>query len=222
MLAALLFTGVVPAAEVLVLETEDGARIHADLLAGGPRGVILAHGGRYTRSSWKAQAEILNRHGYTVLAPDFRGHGDSVGPGTDDPYSAPLHLDLLACVRHLRTHGAESVAIVGGSLGGLAAGDAALHAKPGEIDAIVFLASTASLRDADISKLPGRKLFIVARDDRSGSGKPRLINIRRDQERVPPPSELRIFEGEAHAQELFSTTQGAEVMDAILRFLDAR
>jgi fermentation-respiration switch protein FrsA (DUF1100 family) len=42
---------------------------------------------------------------------------------------------VLAAVRHLRTTGATSVAVVGASMGGTAAADAAIQA-PGEIDRI--------------------------------------------------------------------------------------
>jgi hypothetical protein len=56
---------------------------------------------------------------------------------------APLYLDVLAAARYLRKAGAKSVSIVGGSLGGGAAGDASVHAEPGEIDRIVFLGASA-------------------------------------------------------------------------------
>jgi dienelactone hydrolase len=209
------------AAETVSFETEDGAKIYADLYQGGDRGVVLAHGGRYTRASWEPQAKELRARGFTVLAPDFRGYGKSVGPGKEDPLSAPLHLDLLAAVRYLRDRGVRSVAIVGGSLGGMAAGDALLHMKPGEIDRVVFLGSRATLSGGDVSKMPGRKLFIVARDDVQGTSTLRLTGIRRDYESVPEPRELIVVDGAAHAQALFDTVQGPDVFTAIEKFLGA-
>jgi pimeloyl-ACP methyl ester carboxylesterase len=208
------------AAESLSLTAEDGAEVRALLYPGGTRAVVLAHGGQYTKESWRPQALALAARGFTVLALDFRGFGESTGPGADDPLNAPLHLDLLAAVRHLRSRGAQSISIVGGSLGGMAAGDAAIAARPGEIERIVFLGSRASLRDDDVKKITGRKLFIVARGDANASG-PRLPRIRADFERVPEPRELVLVEGSAHAQALFDTDQGAEVLSAVVDFLTA-
>jgi pimeloyl-ACP methyl ester carboxylesterase len=51
------------------------------------------------------------------------------------------HFDVLAAVHYLRKIGAKSVAIVGGSMGGYAAGVASVEAKPGEIDRLVFVGS---------------------------------------------------------------------------------
>jgi pimeloyl-ACP methyl ester carboxylesterase len=93
------------------------------------------------------------------LALDFRGYGKSRGPGDSDPMDAPLHLDVLAAVRYLRTTGAKSVSIVGGSMGGGAAGDASIASRPGEIDRLVLLGAAPN-DPAD--KLKSSTLFIVA------------------------------------------------------------
>lgn len=78
----------------------------------------------------------------------------------------------------------------------------------------------AALPDTPPEKLRGRKLFMVARDDTSGSG-PRLPGIRSYYEKAPQPKELIILEGSAHAQFLFETGQSERVMREILRFLSA-
>jgi dienelactone hydrolase len=127
---------------------------------------------------------------------------------------AQLYLDVLAAVRYLHANGAKSVSIVGGSMGGAAAGDASIASRRGEIDRIVFLGSAPNL-PAD--KLKARSLFIVARDDTSGDG-PRLPGIRAQYEKAPQPKQLIIQEGSAHAQYLFQTDQGDRVMREILRF----
>jgi alpha/beta superfamily hydrolase len=220
-LSLLMAASAVFAADTIRLTADDGAEIRADLYRAGGRAVVLAHGGKYTRESWHAQAVELRARGFTVLALDFRGFGESVGPGKEDPLTAPLYLDLLAAVRYLHANGARSVAIVGGSLGGMAAGDAMLRARPGEIDRVVFLSARASLAGGDIAKMPGRKLFIVARDDPESSGAPRLTKIRADFERVPEPRQLIVVDGAAHAQALFETTQETDVFIAIANFLAA-
>ncbi|MCI0724962.1 MAG: hypothetical protein L0338_39260 [Acidobacteria bacterium] len=105
------------------------------------------------------------------------------------------------------------------SMGGGAAGDASIHAKPGEIDRLVFLGSLASLAGGRPEKLKGRKLFIVARDDTRGDGVVRLVQIREQFETAPVPKELLILDGSAHAQSIFETEEGERLMREILRFL---
>ncbi len=215
-----MLTGVAVAQEHISFPTQDGGIIHADLYGNGDRGVVLAHGGRFKKESWKKQAEALEKAGFRVLALNFRGYGNSRGPGQSDPLSAPLHLDVLGAVRELRKRGAKTVSIVGGSMGGAAAGAASVESEPGEIDRLVFLGSEGS--DSHPEKMKGRKLFIVARDDLGPSDIPRLPRIREAYEKTPGPKELIILEGSAHAQFLFSSDQGERTMREILRFLSEK
>jgi pimeloyl-ACP methyl ester carboxylesterase len=194
--------------------TQDGGLIHADEYSKGERGVVLAHGGRFNKESWAEQAKILAAAGFRVVAIDFRGYGQSSGPGQADPMSAPLHFDVLAAVRYLKETGSAHVSAVGGSLGGGAAADAAIS-SPGEIDRVVLLAAWPNLPPEN---LKGRKLFLMARDDTSGSG-PRLPTLRAIYEKTPEPKELIILDGSAHAQFLFETDQAQAVMTHILRFM---
>lgn len=205
------------APEAVSFPTSDGGLIFANLYGTGDRGVVLAHGGRFNKESWDVQARALAAAGFRALAIDFRGYGKSRGPGQADPLSAPLHHDVLAAVRYLRGRGAKTVAVVGASMGGGAAADAAIAARPGEIDRLVLLASLAS---GPPEKIPGRKLFVVARDDMTASGKPRLIEIRKQYERCPEPKELVLLDGSAHAQYLFETDQAERLWREILRFLN--
>jgi pimeloyl-ACP methyl ester carboxylesterase len=198
--------------------TDDGGVIFADLYGSDERAVVLAHGGPFNKESWAPQARDLVAAGFEVLAIDFRGYGPSHGPGDKDPLGAPLTLDVLAAVRYLHKNGAKSVSIVGGSMGGTAAGDACIAAPPGEIDRVVMLGASPN-EPADKLKCPS--LFIVARDDTSGDG-PRLPGIRAQYEKTPQPKELIVLDGSAHAQYLFQTNQGSRVMREILRFLNSR
>ncbi|HUB81569.1 MAG TPA: alpha/beta fold hydrolase [Bryobacteraceae bacterium] len=195
--------------------TEDGGKICADLYGQGARAVVLAHGGRFDKESWRIQAGSLVSAGFRVLAIDFRGFGCSTGPGQTDFDNAPFENDVLAAVRYLKARGAKTVSVVGGSFGGGAAGDASIKSAPGEIDRVVFLGAAPNL-PAD--GLKSRSLFMVARQDSNGAG-PRLPGIRAQYEKAPQPKELIVLEGSAHAQFLFQTDQGARVMREILRFL---
>jgi hypothetical protein len=102
-------------------------------------------------------------------------------------------------------------------MGGAAAAEASVEAKPGEIDGLVLLAHSPIEKP---EQMKGRKLFILTRDDFSGDNKvPRLPGIREQYERAPGPKTLVILEGSAHAQFIFETEQGERLMREILLFL---
>jgi pimeloyl-ACP methyl ester carboxylesterase len=214
LLAAIALSILTAAQQLTTFSTDDGGMISAELYGKGTRGVVLAHGGRFTKESWRGQARVLATRGFHVLAFDFRGFGGSRGPGQVDFDTAPFDKDVIAAVRYLKRHGAGTVSVVGGSFGGGAAGDASIE-WPGEIDRIVFLGSAPNL---PAGKLNCRSLFIVARDDASADG-PRLPHIRAQYEKAPKPKQLIVLDGSAHAQFLFQTDQRARVMKEILKFL---
>ena len=197
--------------------TEDGGVVYADLYGSGEWGVVLAHGGRFTKESWQPQAESLVRAGFHVLAFDFRGFGKSHGPGDRDMYTAPMHLDVLAAVRYLRKRGAKTVSVMGASFGGSATADASIASQPDEIDRLILLAADW---DGPAERIKSPLLVIVARDDVGGDG-PRLPHIRGWFDKAPEPKQLIVLDGSAHAQFLFQTEQGDRVMKEVLRFLGA-
>jgi pimeloyl-ACP methyl ester carboxylesterase len=211
----LVLAKLVTAQQTISFPTQDGGHICADLYGESDRAVVLAHGGRFSKESWKDLARALVSAGFRVLTIDFRGFGCSRGPGQADFDNAPFENDVLAAVRYLKTHGVKTVSVVGGSFGGGAAGDASIKSVQGEIDRIVFLGAAPNL-PAD--KLKSRALFIVARDDGNGAG-PRLPGICAQYDKTPEPKELIVLEGSAHAQFLFQTEQSDRVMREILRFL---
>jgi hypothetical protein len=109
----------------------------------------------------------------------------------------------------LKTHGAKTVSLVGGSFGGAAAGDASIKSATEEMDRIVLLGAHPNL---PAEKLKSRALFIVARDDSNGAGL-RLPNIRAQYEKVPGPKDLIVLVDSAHSQLIFQTGQRARVRE---------
>lgn len=98
---------------------------------GDPAGlpVILQHGGGQTRHAWKRTGEVLGEAGFYAIALDARGHGDSDWSAVGD-YSED---SMVADLRHVvHAIGAEEVALVGASMGGvtslIAAGEVAVRA----------------------------------------------------------------------------------------------
>jgi pimeloyl-ACP methyl ester carboxylesterase len=215
-LAMLVLAGPVAAQELVFFPTDDGGVVYADLYGCGERGVVLAHGGRFTKESWAEQAEALSEAGFLTLAIDFRGRGQSRGGAGAEPGDDGAYYDVLAAVRYLHRRGAHRVAVVGASFGCGGAARASVEAAPGEIDRIVLIAHSP-IDEPD--RIKGRKLFIASRDDLSGSGTLRLPSIRDQYERAPEPKELVILDGSAHAQQMFGTDQGPRLLSEILRFL---
>jgi len=213
-LATLLLPGFAVAQEHVSFPTQDGGIVYADRYGEGERGVVLAHGGRFTKESWKPQALTLAKAGFVALAIDFRGRGQSRGPQSKSDDDGAEY-DVLAAVRYLHKTGAKTVSVIGASFGGAAAADASIEAEPGEIDRLVLLAAWT---DNPPEKMKGRKLFIVARDDANSDGL-RLPKIQSNYEKAVGPKELVILDGSAHAQFLFATDQGERLMQEILRFL---
>jgi pimeloyl-ACP methyl ester carboxylesterase len=203
------------AQQSLSFPTPDGGLIYADVYGKGERAVVLAHGGRFLKESWAPQAKAMAAAGFRVMAINFRGESQSHGSGGRSA-EEDRRYDVLGAVQYLRKSGATSVSVVGASMGGDYAAEAA-EAEPAAIDRIVLFASGAYTA---LTKMKGPKLFILARDDANGEG-PRLPKIRAQYEKAADPKEWMVVDGSAHAQFLFQTDQGERVMREILRFLSA-
>ncbi len=190
--------------------TADGAVIDADLYGVGAHGVVFAHGAAFDKKSWAALARRLADLGYRALAIDFRGYGKSRGGRN----SRALDQDVLAAVRWLHAQGVSSVDVVGGSMGGGAAGQAATEVRPGEIDKLVLLspmpiAHPALLQAASI-------LYIASRDESLAP------TVRQQFAQAPQPKQLILLDGRAHAQNIFATSQAQHLSDTIIQFLTSR
>jgi dienelactone hydrolase len=223
-IGVLLLAGPVFAQKLVSIPVTDGAsgktaQIQGDLYGGGRRGLILVHGGRFNKDSWRKQGPVFARAGFLVLAINLRGDGPNPdgspgSHGTDDENAT----DVLAAVDYLHGMGAKAISAIGGSLGGDAVGNAEARVQGGVFDRMVILASEGGDHP---EKLKGSKLFIVAREDSNGAG-PRLPGITRSYEQAPEPKKLVVLEGSAHAQFIFDTAEGGVLMRDLLEFLSEK
>jgi len=187
--------------------TADGGTIDADLYGEhGRDGIVLAHGAAFAKESWHAVAADLAAKGFRVLAIDFRGWGKST-PGES---KNALFEDVLGAVRYLHANGAARVSVVGGSLGGGAAAEAAARASAGEIDRIVLL-SPAPV--ATPERVGGDKLVVASEHE------PAVDRIKALYEKMPEPKRLVLLPGTAHAQHIFATEQGERLTATVTDFL---
>jgi 4,5:9,10-diseco-3-hydroxy-5,9,17-trioxoandrosta-1(10),2-diene-4-oate hydrolase len=99
--------------------------------------VLLLHGLGTSLVTWSRNIEPLAAAGFTVLAPDLPGHGDSDKPAhlSYDPVDGARLIHQF-----LQSLGVERVSLVGNSAGGLVVGLFALS-HPEKVDRLVLVAS---------------------------------------------------------------------------------
>lgn len=207
LLAVVMCATAAPSARDVTFATADGGMVDADLYGQGTQGVVFAHGAIFNKQSWAPLAKRIAALGFRALAIDFRGYGKSRA-GRD---GSALDQDVIAAVRWLHAQGVTSVSVVGGSMGGGAAGKAATEVKPGEIDKLVLLSPMPinhpeQLKAASI-------LYIASRDEGLAP------SVREQYAQAPQPKQLVLLDGRAHAQNIFATAQAQHLSDTIVQFL---
>jgi pimeloyl-ACP methyl ester carboxylesterase len=111
--------------------------------------VLLLHGGGQTRHAWGGTAAALAAHGRYAVSIDLRGHGDSGwDPEADYRVDAFAH-DLCAVARQLPSR----PAVVGASLGGLAALIAQGESAEPPASAVVLVDIAPRVDPAGVSRI---------------------------------------------------------------------
>ena len=124
----------------------NGIAINVATAGSGPA-VLLLHGHPQTHVVWRHVAPRLVRAGFTVVAPDLRGYGDSEKPASD-----PNHLSYSKRVmaedqvKLMRNLGFETFSVVGHDRGGRVAHRLSLdHPSCVERIAVLDIAPTATM-----------------------------------------------------------------------------
>jgi non-heme chloroperoxidase len=130
--------------------------------AENPNGiVVLIHGGGQTRHSWGRTAERLADSGWTSIAVDLRGHGDSEWHSGGDYSLDAFVADLLAVV-----NGLDRVPVlVGASIGGITSLVTAGE-HPGIARALVLVDVVPTVEPAGVDRI---RAFLTAHHDGFGS-----------------------------------------------------
>jgi pimeloyl-ACP methyl ester carboxylesterase len=96
-------------------DIEPGLRLHYVIVGDGPRTIVLVHGFPQTWLEWRHVIPALADAGFRVVAPDYRGAGDSWRPaGGYDKWT--MAGDIRALVRE-RLEIEGPVAVVGHDIG---------------------------------------------------------------------------------------------------------
>lgn len=112
--------------QTITLATSDGLEIVGDYYAqDGEKFAILLHMMPATKESWQDFAIELHKNGYSSIAIDLRGHGDSTLGGEidytqfEDQEHAASIADVYAAKAFLLAQGAkeENIVIIGASIG---------------------------------------------------------------------------------------------------------
>jgi alpha-beta hydrolase superfamily lysophospholipase len=123
------------------------------------RGVLIIHGLGEHGGRYEPLARVLNKNGYSVFAPDLRGHGKSPGIRGHIASWALYIEDIHTCVREIKKGAPpnSSLSLFGHSMGGLIAITAA-ETLAKEINNLII--SSPCLRPA---KPPGPAIRLIAK-----------------------------------------------------------
>ena len=197
--------------------TEDGIQLAGTMYGRGDIAVIMAHQGTYgaTQATWQPLIPALIEEGFTGMPFDFRGFGQSSGPGM----IKRLDDDIRAAAEYLRSQHYDRIVCAGSCMGGTACLRAAIDGEP--FIALIILASPFDasgglvVSPEELGRLTQPRLFITGNQDVYGIAK----DIKRMVEFSPEPRTLLTFEQSAHGTDLFQTMASEELIDAILNFL---
>jgi len=210
-----------PFTETVTFTTSDDVQLAGTLFGNGNVAVVLAHQGTpgADQTTWHGFGTLLAERGYTALAFDFRGIGESGGT----PDRSKLDTDLSSALQFLGDEGHEEILCFGASMGGTTCIQIAINGH--ELAGLVALGSAMitgygpndlEVSEDDLGSLTLPKAFIAAENDTH------LVvgDITRMYEASPEPKALYLLPGSAHGTDLFKTAAGSELTTILLGFLE--
>jgi alpha-beta hydrolase superfamily lysophospholipase len=194
----------------------DGALLDGAAVGNGDVGVVLAHESPSDLCPWLPFAKTLAERGYRAFAFDFRGSGAS--PARFGAQATRYDRDVAAAGAEVRRLGGKKVFVVGASLGGAAALNAAPSLDP-QPAGVVSLSGEPQLLGAMESapRLQAPLLVLIARRDGYSSV---ADNRRLVRAAGPADKELAVYPGAWHGWDLlYDAPYKARVKTLVLEFL---
>lgn len=192
-------TAALQAPREVTFPTADGLTLEGRLYPAGPTWVVLAHMFPSDMESWFEFGAAAQAQGFSALAYNNRGYGNS------DP-GEPLDVgaDALAAIAFARAGGAESVFFFGASMNGAAA----LFA--GAEEDLAGIASLSGVPEWD--NTPGMEraaevtepaLFVAAEDDGGATGTAEAMAAA-----VGGPAQVEVYRTGGHGTDMFRDNPG--------------
>lgn len=163
------------------------------LWGSGATGVVLVHGAIYDAASWTEQAEVIAESGVVVLAVEQISKADVLAG-----------IDLL-----VEDHCVERVVVVGASAG-VSGSLAAAAARPGSVAGVIVLAGSGNVDELG----PYPKLFIASEGEGLATTMATLAEVAPGNQ-----NQVVLLPGSAHAQAVFSSDQGTELLTTMIEFI---
>ena len=190
--------------QIVNMQTEDSLNIVGDFFEGNSKGIILLHMFQKTKLSWRNFAEKLNKEGYTVLAIDFRGHGES-----DDNWKNFVEKDfnnmiedVKAAKAFLKMYGVNEIGVIGASIG---ANTALNYSMEDDVSFVVLLSPGMNHKGINIEDSDCDKpiLIVASKDDVQSfkDSKEIFENINSKDKQI------ELFENAGHGTDMFKDSK---------------
>lgn len=135
-----------PQIQQAAIESFDGLKLHAYYRAACEKWIILQHGYMSSPRAMGGFAQSMYEHGYSVLLPDARGHGESegsyIGMGWHDRKDILSWIDFI-----LGMEPRAQIALYGISMGGAAVMMAAGEALPKNVKGVIEDCGYSSVKE---------------------------------------------------------------------------
>jgi len=193
------------------IATTEGLELEAKAWGTGTSYVVLAHMRPADMTSWFEFARLLADEGYTAVAFNFRGYGESEGEEGEFAVAD----DVRGAVAAALADGADEVFVIGASMGGT--GAVAAAAGDG-VAGTVTLSAPAEFEDVnatDFSPYVTGALLLIAADEDGEAANDALAIASGNVD-----AELLVLPGAQHGTNLFAE-HGIEITERILEFLTA-
>lgn len=187
----------------VTLTTDDNVKLSADFVKGNDKGIILLHMLGVDKSSWETLSKDLNNNGYSVIAIDFRGHGDSdlnYETFTDNDWKNLIKDVKAAASYYLKSNKVKEIYIIGASIGANTAINYAV--EDSSVKGVALLSPGMNYRNIlvanAIEKYNGKVLLVASKgDDYSYKSVIKLQGIN-------PKAELIVYEGDDHGSDILA------------------
>ena len=183
--------------------------------------VVLAHMQPADQSSWFEFADILSGEGYGVLTFDFRGYcpGGDAGCSEGSKDVSAIWQDVAGAATYLRGRGADTIALIGASMGGTASLVVAGR-ETSDIAAVITLSAPQNIEGLTVmpdvlASISAAKLFIAGDGDGVAAQTAQEL-----YEGSPQPKAVQIVTSSDHGSDLLEGNQGEIVRRQILTWLE--